>query len=102
MKYLTWLLKAAIFYTLFAFALNNQQDATVHFFFGTHWSAPLVLVVLSAFALGIVVGVLGMVPRWWMHRSAARRVHRPATDAVPTAAAAEQPLPAITQIPHGL
>ena len=35
MKYLVWLLKAAIFFTLFAFALNNQQDATVHFFFGT-------------------------------------------------------------------
>jgi tetratricopeptide (TPR) repeat protein len=28
MKYLMWLLKAAIFFTLFAFALNNQQDAT--------------------------------------------------------------------------
>ena len=48
MKYLMWLLKAAIFFTLFAFALNNQQDATVHFFFGTQWRAPLVLVVLAA------------------------------------------------------
>lgn len=72
MKYLLWLLKAAIFFTLFAFALNNQQDATVHFFFGTTWTAPLVLVVLAAFALGLVVGVLGMVPRWWKHRAAAR------------------------------
>jgi len=68
-----WLLKAAIFFTLFAFALNNQQDATVHFFFGTVWRAPLVLVVLAAFAVGLVVGALGMVPRWWKHRSAARR-----------------------------
>ena len=73
MKYLLWLLKAAIFFTLFAFALNNQQDATVHFFFGTQWRAPLVLVVLTAFSAGLVVGVLGMVPRWWRHRSAARR-----------------------------
>ena len=32
---LKWVLKAAIFFTLFAFALNNQQDTTVHFFFGT-------------------------------------------------------------------
>ena len=31
MKYLLWLLKAAIFFTLFAFALNNQHDATVYF-----------------------------------------------------------------------
>ena len=56
MKYLLWLLKAAIFFTLFAFALNNQQDATVHFFFGTQWRAPLVLVVLTAFAAGLVTG----------------------------------------------
>ena len=68
---LKWILKAAIFFTLFAFALNNQQDATVQFFFGTHWRAPLVLVVLTAFAAGVVIGVLGMVPRWWMQRSKA-------------------------------
>lgn len=73
MKYLTWLLKAAIFFTLFAFALNNQQDVTVHFFFGTYWRAPLVLVVLAAFALGLAIGALGMVPRWWRHRTEARR-----------------------------
>ncbi len=94
MKYLMWLLKAAIFFTLFAFALNNQQEATVHFFFGTQWRAPLVLVVLTAFALGLVVGVLGMVPRWWRQRTAAQRVlptpQAPATPDNPSAA------------PHGL
>jgi len=73
MKYLAWLLKAAIFFTLFAFALNNEQDVTVNFFFGYLWRAPLVLVVLAAFALGVAVGALGMVPRWWKHRAAARR-----------------------------
>jgi uncharacterized integral membrane protein len=92
MKYLLWLLKAAIFFTLFAFALNNQQDATVHFFFGTQWSAPLVLVVLAAFTLGVIVGVLGMVPRWWHHRSAARRARK--EQAAAAAAAATLPPPA--------
>ena len=76
MKYLMWLLKAAIFFTLFAFALNNQQDVTLHFFFGTLWRAPLVLVVLAAFALGVGIGALGMVPRWWKHRVAARRARQ--------------------------
>ncbi|HYP84597.1 LapA family protein [Variovorax sp.] len=71
MKYLLWLLKAAIFFTLFAFALNNQHDATVNFFFGTYWRAPLVLVVLVAFAGGMVVGALGMLPGWWRHRQKA-------------------------------
>ena len=68
---LKWVLKAAIFFTLFAFALNNQQDTAVHFFFGTQWRAPQVLVVLTAFTAGVVVGVLGMVPRWWKQRRAA-------------------------------
>ena len=103
MKYLMWLLKAAIFFTLFAFALNNQQDATVYFFFGTRWQAPLVLVVLSAFAVGVVVGVLGMVPRWWQHRSAARKAQQavPPVAASTPAAPADSPAP-LTQEPHGL
>ncbi len=73
MKYLTWLLKAAIFFTLFAFALNNQQSVAVYFFFGTVWKAPLVMVVLAAFASGLALGVLVMMPRWWRKRQATRR-----------------------------
>ena len=66
-----WLLKAAIFFTLFAFALNNQQTVAVHFFFGTLWQAPLVLVVLVTFACGLSLGILVMMPRWWKKRKAA-------------------------------
>ena len=68
MNYLIWLLKAAIFFTLFAFALNNQQAVAVNFFFGTFWKAPLVLVVLVAFGTGLALGVLLMMPRWWKKR----------------------------------
>lgn len=80
MKYLMWLLKAAIFFTLFAFALNNQQLVSVYFFFGTLWQAPLVLVVLAAFAGGLALGVLVMMPRWWKKRKAA---HAPAAGLSP-------------------
>ncbi|MBP8018609.1 MAG: LapA family protein [Hylemonella sp.] len=73
---LKWTLKAAIFFTLFAFALNNQQDATVNFFFGRQWQAAMVLVVLAAFAAGVMVGVLGMVPRWWTQRQTARSMKK--------------------------
>ena len=65
MKYVLWLLKAAIFFTLFAFALNNQHVVSVHFFFGTVWQAQLVLVVLAVFSAGMALGVLVMMPRWW-------------------------------------
>ena len=93
---LKWVLKAAIFFTLFAFALNNQQDTTVHFFFGTQWRAPQVLVVLIAFAIGVAVGVLGMVPRWWKHRNAATRARQTA------AGTAEVKKPNTSPSLHGL
>ena len=76
LRLLQWVLKATVFLTLFAFALNNQQDTRVHFFFGTYWQAPTVLVVLTSFALGVVVGVLGMVPRWWRQRQATRQAQQ--------------------------
>ncbi len=73
---LKWLLNAAIFFTLFAFALNNQQDATLHFFFGTQWRMPMVLVVLAAFAVGLAMGILAMVPRWWKQHRAVAHAHK--------------------------
>jgi lipopolysaccharide assembly protein A len=73
-KYLMWLLKAAIFFTLFAFALNNQQTVSVNFFFGTVWQAPLVLVVLTAFAGGLILGVFVMMPRWWKNRKTVKNL----------------------------
>ena len=96
MKYLLWLLKAAIFFTLFAFALNNQQDATVHFFFGTQWRAPQVLIVLSAFALGLIAGVLGMVPRWWKQRKAAVHAQQQVTTVASPEASEKNPAPIST------
>ena len=92
LRLLQWLLKAAVFFTLFAFALNNQQDTRVHFFFGTHWQAPTVLVVLTSFALGVAVSVLGMVPRWWRQRQAARRAQEPQTTTTPTPPTPEPPV----------
>lgn len=81
---LRWILKAAVFFTLFAFALNNQQETRVNFFFSTHWSAPTVLVVLVAFALGLVSGVLVMVPRWWRQRKANAPYSMPTPTDAPT------------------
>ena len=68
-RLLKWILKAAVFFALFAFALNNQQDATVHLLFGRQWRSPMTLIVLAAIALGMVVGVLGMLPGWRSRRN---------------------------------
>jgi len=76
MRFLVWLFRAFVFFALFAFALNNQQTAAVNWFFGVQWHAPLVIVVLVAFAGGCAFGVLAMVPSWWRQRQVARR-HAP-------------------------
>ena len=68
MRALAWLTRAFLFFVLFAFALNNQQEVALHWFFGFEWHAPLVIVVLAAFAAGAAIGVLAMVPRWWRQR----------------------------------
>ncbi len=95
---LQWTLKAAIFLMLFAFALNNQEDVQVRFFWGLQWRSPLVLGLLGFFAAGVVVGVLGMVPRWWHQR----RLAKQAQQATPAATTTPKPAaPTAPDIPYG-
>jgi putative membrane protein len=107
-RIVVWLFRALIFFALFAFALNNQHDATLHSFFGYTWTAPMAIVVLIAFAVGCMFGVLAMVPSWWRQRRVARRHAPPApedtalpTTLTPAAATAGEPsLPPPTHPPR--
>lgn len=89
LKYLMWLLNAAIFFVLFAFALNNQAPVTLRFFFGTSWQAPLVLVLLMVLVLGVFLGILVMLPLWLRVR---KRAQLPA--AAPASGTDTPPTPA--------
>ena len=93
MRTLVWLFRAAVFFVLFAFALNNREEASIHWFFGQIWRAPMVLIVLAAFALGCAFGIFAMVPSWWRHRRLSRTRMRRASDrpvvAAPAATTAE-------------
>nr|WP_041194046.1 LapA family protein [Candidatus Symbiobacter mobilis] len=86
-----WTLRCAVFFVLFAFALNNNDPVDVHFFFGTSWSASLALIVLIAFTGGVVVGVLGMLPWWWRHRQLQSPAPVPPRDTAAAPAAAPSP-----------
>ncbi len=90
MRFFVWLLRAFIFFALFAFALNNQQHATLRWFFGVEWHSPMVIVVLAAFALGCAFGVLAMVPTWWRHRRNAQRQPPAVPAAAPSVAGAQE------------
>ena len=85
MRFFVRLVWAFVFFTLFAFALNNQQLATVRCFFGVEWRTPMVIVVLVAFAAGCAIGVMAMLPSWWHQRRVAKR------QAPPPAAMASAP-----------
>ena len=75
-----WLLNAAIFFVLFAFALNNQEPITLRLFFGAQWQAPLVLVLLLTLLLGVVLGVIVMLPLWLRARKARSSTTDPAAN----------------------
>jgi lipopolysaccharide assembly protein A len=95
-KYLSWLLKAALFFVVFAFALNNLDDVRVHFFFGNTWDAPLVLVVLAALLLGLVLGALLIMPLWLKARHKLKAQTQAVTPSS-TAEAESTPIP-----PYGI
>jgi lipopolysaccharide assembly protein A len=91
MQIFNWLFRALVFLALFAFALNNRHEATVQWFFGRQWHAPMVIVVLAAFAIGCAVGVFAMVPTWWKQRRVAREKRAPVVEPLQVAPPA-QPL----------
>jgi uncharacterized integral membrane protein len=91
MRAFVWLVRAFIFFALFAFALNNQQEVAVHWFFGFEWHAPMVIVVLAAFGAGCAIGVLAMVPSWWRQRRVAKLAALPI--AVPNSGATSTQVP---------
>lgn len=101
MRVLIFLLQALLFLVLLAFAMNNLQPSTVNWFFSS-WTAPLVIVVLVAFACGAAFGVLAMTPAWWRHRRQALRRPAASSPAGPLVAPATPPAPDMTQVRDGL
>ncbi len=97
LKYLMWLLNAAIFFALFAFALNNQDNVTLHLFFGVSWQAPLVLVVLLSVLVGVFLGVIVMVPLWLRAKRARHPAGLQTNDSADTSLMPNEP-----DRPHGL
>jgi len=66
MRILLLLLKIVVFLLMLGFAFRNTDSVVVHYFPGAEWQAPLVLVLLAFFGIGIAAGVtasLGIIVR---------------------------------------
>jgi putative membrane protein len=62
MRFIVWLLRALVFVVLLILALANTQEASLNFVAGYAWQAPLILVGLVFFAVGLFAGVLAAAP----------------------------------------
>jgi uncharacterized integral membrane protein len=56
---LSLVVKIVLFLLLLGFAALNSDNVTLHYFLGLAWQAPLSLVLLAAFAVGLLIGLLG-------------------------------------------
>ena len=56
-KLLAWLLRIAVFVGLFGLAIKNSGPIELRFFLDQSWTAPISVVILAVFAIGVAVGL---------------------------------------------
>jgi uncharacterized integral membrane protein len=60
MRYVTWAIRLVLFVLLIAFAAKNADPVTLRFYFDMALQAPLIVVLLGAFAAGALFGILAL------------------------------------------
>ena len=58
MTFLRWVVGLSVFLALLFLALQNSELVTVRFYHWFSWEAPLIFLLLVAFALGVASGLL--------------------------------------------
>lgn len=59
MQYLSWLIRFLLVLLLAGFAFQNAEVVTLNYF-GYAWKAPLVLIILAFFIVGVMAGLLAI------------------------------------------
>ena len=80
MKYLIWILRFVVFFALFGLAVKNSATVDLRFYFDRHIDAPLSLVVLGTFVLGVAVGISAAIVTLLRQRHELGRLQRRAGD----------------------
>lgn len=76
MKFFIWLIRILVFGVLLMLALANTQTATLNFYLGHAWTAPLILIGLAFFVVGLLAGWLSATPTLFRHRLENGRLKR--------------------------
>ena len=61
MRYLYTALKVILFILIMGFAIKNSQPAELHYYLGLSWEAPLTLILLITFIIGMLAGIIACV-----------------------------------------
>ena len=70
MRFVLWTLKLALFLLVLSFAVKNTDIVAVRYYLGYQWQAPLVLVLLAFFCLGVLVGIISSLAHMLRQRRA--------------------------------
>jgi lipopolysaccharide assembly protein A len=63
MALLRWIVGGALFLALLFLSLQNSEPATLRFYHWFSWEAPLIFLLLAAFAVGVAAGLLAGLAR---------------------------------------
>jgi len=91
MKFIVWLIRVLVFVLLLVLALSNTQSATLNFLAGYAWQAPLILIGLAFFVVGLLAGLVSSLPAMFRLRMENGRLKRELRVARETPAVVEQP-----------
>ncbi|WP_051378340.1 LapA family protein [Derxia gummosa] len=89
MRILVWVLRIVLFLVFVMFAVINTAPTTLNLLV-LHWTAPVALVALAFFLVGVVVGAMLTLPYVFRRRAESRR---PESIAPATVAPATSPEP---------
>ncbi|MEW6120548.1 MAG: LapA family protein [Pseudomonadota bacterium] len=82
-RYLGLAAKILIFLLVLGFALKNSHPVVFYSYLGYVWQAPLIVMLGLVFALGVLTGVLALLPTLFrLRREAARKQPSTETDTV--------------------
>jgi lipopolysaccharide assembly protein A len=60
MRIVTWTIRLALFLFLVALAAKNVEPVRLRFYFDLAWEAPLIVLLVGAFTLGALFGILAL------------------------------------------
>lgn len=92
MNALLWFLRGILFVILLGLAIKNGGDIELRFFFDAAWQAPLSLVLLATLTIGVILGLLALLPQVIRLRRSVGQLRRHMPDQTP-ARPAHLPMP---------